>query len=95
MIHRLHGELDRQGAIRHDLARESLGGGDQILQRHNPICQPNAAGLLGVDRLATQNHLVSAAFAHETRQPLSSRVTGNNSQLDLGLSKARIFRRNA
>src|SRR5580658_435293 len=93
-VDRLDSVLHRQRSVRNDLGRNRLRPRNQLRRRRRHfIDQPNAMRFLRRDHLSRQHHLHCEAFAHQPRQPLRPAVSGNNSELHLGLPELRVFAR--
>src|SRR5258707_7204973 len=93
LVRGLQRELHSDRRVGHDLLQNRLGAVNQAGCRNDFIDEANAIGFLRGNRLACQNQLQRTALAHQTRQTLGSATAGQQAELDFGLPKSGMLRR--
>ena len=78
-------------AVGEDGPRHLLGRGERLPGGNDPVHEADPIGLRGVDLLGRQTELHRPSFADEPRQPLGAAVSGDDSELDLGLSEPGVL----
>ena len=95
-IGHLRGHLARRARTRRHrlIERELHGAGDEVAV-DNPIDEAVSEGAAGRDRLSGRAHLEGSGDAHETGQTLGAPAAGDDPELCLRQSQARVRRTDA
>src|ERR1700730_524989 len=93
LVRGLQRELHSDRRIGHDLLQNRFGTVNQAACINHFVDEADAIGFLRGNRLAREDQLQRATLAHQTRQTLRSATAGQQAQLDFGLPKSGMFRR--
>src|ERR1700686_2147221 len=89
----LQRELHSDWGVGRDLLQNRLGTVNQAGCGNDFVDEADAIGFLGRDRFASEDQLQRPTLSHQTRQTLRSATAGQQAQLDFGLPKSGMFRR--
>jgi hypothetical protein len=78
-----------------NFAASSIAFGRRSAAGNTALTEPDAKCFGRVDRIAAQQHLHGLRPTDKTRKALAPRETGNDAEVDLGLTERRVFRREA
>src|SRR6476660_9753291 len=93
LVRRLQGELHSDRRVGRDLLQDRLGTLNQTGCGDDFVDEANAIGFLRGNRLAREDQLQRTTLPHKTRQTLRSATAGQQAQLDFGLPKSGMLRR--
>src|SRR5216683_8315383 len=93
LVSRFQRELYGDRRIGRDLLQNRLGTVNQAACRNDFVDEANAIGFLRGNRLAGEDQLQRTTLSHQTRQTLRSATAGQKAQLDFGLPKSGMLRR--
>src|ERR1700676_3714125 len=91
----LQRELHSDWGVGRDLLQNRLGTVNQAGCRNDFVDEAYAIGLLRGNRLAREDQLQRTTLSHQARQALRSATAGQQAQLDLGLPKSGVLRRDS
>src|ERR1700676_173616 len=93
LVRGLQRELHSDRRVGRDLLQNRLGTVNQAGCRNDFVDEVDAIGFLCRDRFAGEDQLQRSTLSHQTRQTLRSATAGQQPQLDFGLPKSGMFRR--
>src|SRR6266545_4761607 len=80
--------------VGHDVRRESSGGREQLVVRHDAVDEPEGEGLVGGDEVSGEAHLLCPAEPDRLGEEHAHPAAGSHAHTGVGVTEAGAVRRN-